>query len=152
MRGHLRNQIAQERCQGSGWSEVDCNGDFRLGIVDLSSLSPLFLFLCPCISFHCHIPRRILRNVRPRTGKRLLNCPYDLMHSAWLSRDRMSKLDSGSSLAISLLLSVTALYQILVGGQRGGIQNLDLKKCWFRFRWWNIYIHRNECCKSRGAG
>lgn len=64
----------------------------------------------------------------------------------------MSQLDTGPSLAISLLLTVTALYQILVGGQA---------KRWnseFRFGEMLVqvqvveFIYRNECCESRGAG
>lgn len=64
----------------------------------------------------------------------------------------MSKLDTGSSLAISLLLTVTALYQILVGGQAER-WNSEFRFGEMLFQVQVVeFICRNEFCESRGAG
>lgn len=63
----------------------------------------------------------------------------------------MRKLDSGSSLAVSLLVTVTALFQLLEGGQAGRWHSE------FRFEEMLVqvqmggYIYRNEFCESRGG-
>lgn len=73
------------------------------------------------------------------------------MRSAWLSRDRVRKLDPGSSLAISLLVAVTALHQLSEGGQAGRWHS--------GFRCEDMlvqvqmvgYMYRKEFCESRGG-
>lgn len=97
---------------------MDLNGDFRLGVVDPPLCSPtcssspappkLIMHL-----FSLSHTRRHTYEYETQNWARLLIRPNTFN----LVIQGQDELDSGSSLAISLLLTAIAPYQILEGGQ-----------------------------------